>query len=84
MAAVLADGETTAIEMLQAGTLGFTRVSASPVASYVPALNAIQLPEYDTIPWSIPADREQVGVIHTLCIHSACGGRGQSGCRGCG
>ena len=41
---VLADGETTAIEMLQAGTLGFTRVSASPVASYVPALNAIQLP----------------------------------------
>ena len=41
---VLADSENTAIEMLQAGTLGFTRVSASPVASYVPALNAIQLP----------------------------------------
>ena len=41
---VLADSEATAIEMLQAGTLGFTRVSASPVASYVPALNAIQLP----------------------------------------
>lgn len=41
---VLADSENTAIEMLQAGTLGFTRVSASPVASYVPALNVIQLP----------------------------------------
>ena len=40
----LADSEATAIEMLQAGTLGFTRVSASPVASYVPALNAIQMP----------------------------------------
>ena len=41
-------------------------------------LNGIQLPEYDAIPWSIPADREQVGVIHTLCIHSACGGRGMA------
>ena len=41
---VLADSEATAIEMLQAGTLGFTRVSASPVASYVPALNAVQMP----------------------------------------
>jgi len=40
----LAESEATAIEMLQAGTLGFTRVSASPVASYVPALNAIQMP----------------------------------------
>ncbi len=40
----LADSENTAIEMLQAGTLGFTRVSASPVGSYVPAINAIQLP----------------------------------------
>lgn len=41
---VLADSENTAIEMLQAGTLGFSRVSASPVGSYVPAINAIQLP----------------------------------------
>ncbi|MDR1533757.1 MAG: TRAP transporter substrate-binding protein [Planctomycetota bacterium] len=36
--------ETGAIEALQAGDLAFTRVSASPVASYVPALNAIQMP----------------------------------------
>jgi len=36
--------ETEAIEALQLGDLAFCRVSASPVASYVPALNAIQMP----------------------------------------
>lgn len=36
--------ETGAIEALQVGDLAFTRVSASPVASYVPAINAIQMP----------------------------------------
>ena len=36
--------ETAAIEALQVGDLAFARVSASPVASYVPALNAIQMP----------------------------------------
>ena len=36
--------ETGAIEALQAGDLAFTRVSAAPVASYVPAANAIQMP----------------------------------------
>jgi tripartite ATP-independent transporter DctP family solute receptor len=36
--------ETGAIEALQAGDLAFTRVSASPVGSYVPAINAIQMP----------------------------------------
>ena len=36
--------ETGSIEAMQAGDLAFARVSASPVASYVPALNAIQLP----------------------------------------
>jgi tripartite ATP-independent transporter DctP family solute receptor len=36
--------ETGSIEALQAGDLAFSRVSAAPVASYVPALNAIQLP----------------------------------------
>ena len=36
--------ETGAIEALQIGDLDFARVSASPVASYVPALNVIQLP----------------------------------------
>ncbi|MDL2317891.1 TRAP transporter substrate-binding protein [Eubacteriales bacterium OttesenSCG-928-A19] len=36
--------ETGAIEALQVGDLAFTRVSASPVGSYVPAINAIQMP----------------------------------------
>lgn len=36
--------ETGAIEALQVGDLAFTRVSASPVGSYVPAANAIQMP----------------------------------------
>lgn len=36
--------ETGAIEALQLGDIAFARVSASPVASYVPALNAIQMP----------------------------------------
>ena len=36
--------ETEAIEALQLGDLAFARVSASPVASYVPSINAIQMP----------------------------------------
>mgnify|MGYP002623974881 CR=1 FL=1 len=40
----LADNEGDAIEALKVGDLAFTRVSAAPVASYVPKLNAILLP----------------------------------------
>lgn len=36
--------ETGAIEALQLGDLAFSRVSASPVSSYVPVMNAIQMP----------------------------------------
>lgn len=36
--------ETGAIEALQIGDLAFARVSASPVASYVPKINALQMP----------------------------------------
>ncbi|MEA4998506.1 MAG: TRAP transporter substrate-binding protein [Candidatus Limiplasma sp.] len=36
--------ETEAIEALQLGDLAFARVSASPVGSYVPSINAIQMP----------------------------------------
>ena len=36
--------ETGAIEALQLGDIAFSRVSASPVSSYVPAMNAIQMP----------------------------------------
>ncbi len=39
-------------------------------------LNRIQLPEYDNIPWSFSADREQVAVIHTLVISPRFAGRG--------
>ena len=41
-------------------------------------LNGIQLPEYDDIPWEIAAAREQVGVIHTMCIHPAASGQGRA------
>ena len=41
-------------------------------------LNGIQLPEYGAIPWSIPAEKEQVAVIHTLCIHPAASGQGRA------
>ncbi len=36
--------EPASIEALQLGDLAFTRVSASPVAQFVPAINAIQMP----------------------------------------
>ncbi|MDR2505744.1 MAG: TRAP transporter substrate-binding protein [Oscillospiraceae bacterium] len=36
--------EPDAIIALQNGSLGFTRVSASPVGNFVPAINAIQMP----------------------------------------
>ena len=39
-------------------------------------LNGIQLPEYALIPWTLSANEDQVGVIHTLCIHPGQSGRG--------
>jgi hypothetical protein len=36
--------ESESIEALQLGDLAFTRVSASPVANFVPSINAIQMP----------------------------------------
>jgi tripartite ATP-independent transporter DctP family solute receptor len=36
--------EPASIEALQLGDLAFTRVSASPVAQFVPSINAIQMP----------------------------------------
>ncbi len=41
-------------------------------------LNAVQLPEYDAIPWSIPTGRDQVMVIHTLVISPRWAGRGKA------
>ena len=41
-------------------------------------LNGEQLPEYDAIPWSIPARPSEVGVIHTLVIRPSWSGRGKA------
>ena len=41
-------------------------------------LNKEQLPEYDKLPWSIHAPREQVFVIHTLCVPPSRGGQGRA------
>lgn len=64
----------TARQALEAGTL---YVGEEDGALWgVVNLNGLQLPEYDQIPWGIPAERAQVGVIHTLCIHPTRSGRG--------
>jgi len=64
----------TAQQALDAGTLyvGETDETLWGVMN----LNDIQLPEYDDIPWGIPAALNQVGVIHTLCIHPKHTGQG--------
>ena len=41
-------------------------------------LNGEQLPEYDAISWSIPAQPSEVGVIHTLVIRPSWSGRGKA------
>ena len=41
-------------------------------------LNGEQLPEYDAIPWSVPAQPSEVGVIHTLVIRPSWSGRGKA------
>ena len=66
--------EEDARQALAAGTLYVGEENG--VLWGVVNLNGVQLPEYDAIPWTIPAERDKVGVIHTLCIHSAQSGRG--------
>ena len=41
-------------------------------------LNGEQLPEYDSIPWTIPAQPGEVGVIHTLVIRPSWSGKGKA------
>ena len=66
--------EDTARQILAAGTL---YVGEDDKGLWgVVNLNGIQLPEYDAIPWNIPAPAEQVAVIHTLCIHPERAGQG--------
>ena len=59
----------TARQVLEAGTLYVGEEDGTVWG--VANLNDIQLPEYDNIPWTIPAEREEVAVIHTMCIHRA-------------
>lgn len=66
--------ESTARQALEAGTLYVGEESGAVWG--VVNLNSEQLPEYDAIPWSVSAGKNQVGVIHTLCIHPAHAGRG--------
>ena len=66
----------SARQVLEAGTLYVGEEDG--VLWGVVNLNGVQLPEYDEIPWSIPAEREAVGVIHTLCIHPRQSGRGRA------
>jgi len=63
-------------QALEAGTL-YVGEEAGALWGVV-NLNGIQLPEYDAIPWTIPAEREQVAVIHTLCIHPLHCGKGRA------
>jgi len=63
-------------QALEAGTL-YVGEEAGALWGVV-NLIGIQLPEYDAIPWTIPAERERVGVIHTLCIHPAHSGKGHA------
>ncbi len=64
----------TAQQALEAGTLYAGEDNG--ILWGVVNLNSIQPPEYAAIPWAIPAERDQVAVIHTLCIHPAWAGRG--------
>lgn len=64
----------TALSALEADTLYIGEEDG--ILWGVVNLNGEQLPEYDAIPWTIPAQREQVGVIHTLCIHPDQSGKG--------
>ena len=66
----------TARQALEAGT--FYVGEEDGILWGVVNLNSLQLPEYDAIPWSIPARREEVGVIHTLVIRPSWSGRGKA------
>ena len=56
----------TAEAALEAGTLWVGEEDGAVYGCV--NLNGEQLPEYDAIPWSIPAQPSEVGVIHTLVI----------------
>jgi len=61
---------------MEAGELWVAEEEGDLYAAFV--LNGVQLPEYDNIPWSFQADRERVGVIHTLVVSPRWAGRGKA------
>lgn len=67
--------EDSARQALEAGTLYVGEEEDGTLWGVV-NLNGVQLPEYGKIPWSIPAEEDAVGVIHTLCIHPGQSGKG--------
>ena len=66
----------TARAALEAGTLWVGEEDGAVYGCV--NLNGEQLPEYDAIPWSIPAEKSEVGVIHTLVIRPSWSGRGKA------
>ena len=67
----------TAEAALEAGTLWVGEEDGAVYGCV--NLNGEQLPEYDAIPWSVPAQPSEVGVIHTLVIRPSWSGRGRPG-----
>lgn len=64
----------TAEQALEAGSF-YVMEEAGRVGA-VATLNHVQLPEYDRAEWRVPAEGEEVLVIHTLCVDPAWSGRG--------
>ena len=59
---------------LEAGSLYVAEEAGDVFACLI--LNREQLPEYDHIPWAVPARPEEVAVIHTLCVRPRRSGQG--------
>lgn len=68
--------EDTARQALEEGTLWAAEEDGQVYGCV--NLNGVQLPEYDDIPWSIPALPGQVMVIHTLVVSPRWAGRGKA------
>lgn len=66
----------TAEAALEAGTLWVGEEDGAVYGCV--NLNGEQLPEYDAIPWSVPAQPSEVGVIHTLVIRPSWSGQGKA------
>ena len=66
----------TAKATLEAGTLWVAEEEG--VLYGCVNLNGEQLPEYDSIPWTISAQPGEVGVIHTLVIRPSWSGKGKA------